>query len=184
MTNVYLINRAQLQLYKQFSNTSYDDKLKQMIIEAQMQDIKPLLGRDLFNDVMIDARDNNGLKYKDLLEGVTYTDCRGIERDSLGLRVVLAEYVYGRKLMFGDVIDNPFGFTKKSNNQSSELLSISEKKTNYNNNRQFAFDLWLEVKAYILHTGYEYFNCSTKSKPSRRARAFKVGVNHKRRRFK
>ena len=73
MLDVIIANRQDIKRYKQLSNSAKDDKLKQITIDSQLSDIKPLLGEKLFNAVLKDVRDagsTNGSTYTDLLNGL------------------------------------------------------------------------------------------------------------------
>lgn len=141
-----LISRQEIQQYKQISNRINDDKLNQIILETQFDDILPLLGERLFNDVL-----SNTANYTDLLDGSTY-DYNGITYTNYGLKSVIANYFYARYTMFGDVIDNPFGMTTKLNPNESKQIDYSTKKTFYQANRNTAYNYWLNVERFILRT--------------------------------
>ena len=156
MITTKLITRSEIQQYKQISNSIHNDKLNQIIIESQFEDLMPLLGERLFNDILNDAA-----SYTDLLDGGTYT-YQTITYTNVGLKAVLANYVYARYAMSGDVLDNPFGMTTKLND-TSQPISLETKKTFYNANRNTAFNLWLNVEKYLIRTEEPLFNgCITR----------------------
>jgi len=149
-----IISRQQIQVYKQISKSIYDDKLNQIILETQFQDLRPLLGERFFNDILNEESDSTGV-YNDLLDGNTY-EYQGITYTNYGLRCVLANYIYARYTMFGDVIDNSFGQTIKLNPNDSQPLSSSLKKSLYQMNRDLAYNYWLNVRDFIIRNSTDY----------------------------
>lgn len=162
MQETILITKEELQQYKQFSNSINTKKLEQIILEAQFNDLRPLLGERLYNDLMTNT-DN----YTDLLDGSVY-EFGGITYTNYGLKAVLSNYVYARYAMFGDVIDNPFGMTTKLNVSESKPLDISAKKTFYAYNQKMAFNYWTNVESFLIRTKVTLYNsCSRQNKPFR-----------------
>ncbi len=182
MLETVLTTRAEIQKYKQLANSSYDAKLNQVIIEAQLQDLKPLLGERLFNDVLKDVSDTgntDGTIYTALLNGGEYTE-DGCTYYNPGIKAVLANYVYGRLVMWGDVVDNPFGMTHKLNSPDSKPVDFATKKSFYNENQSFAYNLFLEVRRFLILTDVAlYRECYTTSRKS--FKITKIGSNNRRR---
>ena len=158
MLQTKLVNRADIALFKQISKTVADAKLEDIIIQTQIDDIRPLLGDKLFNDLM-----NNTDDYDTLMDGGVYT-YNGITYQNYGLKAVIAYYVYARYMMFGSVTDTPFGLVEKLNAQDSKPVDYPIKKSLYTSNRQSAFNIWLTVHDYLIRTNNElYANvCITK----------------------
>ncbi len=177
MLNTKIITRAEIQQYKQLSDSGNDAKLNQVIIESQLSDIKPLLGERLFNAVLKDVRDatnTNGSTYTALLNGGDYT-VSGTERFNPGLKSVLANHVYGRTIMWGDVVDNPFGASFKINPQSSERIDMATKKSFYNENKNFAYNLWVDVRKFLILTEEPlFYKCQ---EPVKQIKLNKIGGN-------
>jgi len=151
MLSTKLITRSDIALYKQISQTVYDDVLNAVIIEAQIQDLAPLLGERLFNDLLI-----NTVDYNDLLDGGTYT-YKGILYSNYGLKAVLSYYTYARYQMFGGVIDTPFSQIEKLEGAESRPTSETTKKALYQMNRDSAFNVWKSVENYLIRTNNELF---------------------------
>ena len=167
-----LINRVQIRQYKQISNSGYDEKLDQIILETQFNDLRPLLGERLYNDILEKVAAND-TQYDDLLNGSTYT-YQNITYSNYGLRVVLANYIYARWIMQGDVIDNPFGLTQKLNSPQSQPIDYQTKKRLDTLNKNTAYNYWLNVRNFIMRTDlplyeicYERKNTFKMSKISR-----------------
>lgn len=163
-----LLSRAQLQGYKQVSNSVYDDKLNQIIGESQFNDLMPLLGERLYYAILTDVEESGGV-YDDLLNGGTY-DYQGVTYTNVGLRRVLSSYVYARYAMFGDVLDNPFGMTQKLNVNESQPIDYATKKSFFQMNQNEAYNYWLNVEKYLRRTGETLFTQCAGTKP----KSFKI----------
>ena len=158
MITTPLITRAEIQQYKQLSNSINNAKLNELILQAQMVDLYPLVGEQLFYDIL-----NNTTTYADLLDGSVYT-YNGITYTNVGLKAVLAHYTYARYSLYGDVIDTAFGLKAKLNSEVSEKIDYPMKKTLYEHNCNYAFNLWLNVESFLMRNNVEkYFKCGTKS---------------------
>lgn len=158
MITTPLITRAEIQQYKQLSNSINNAKLNELILQAQMVDLYPLVGEQLFYDIL-----NNPSTYANLLNGNIYT-YNGITYTNVGLKAVLAHYTYARYSLYGDVIDTAFGLKAKLNSEVSEKIDYPMKKTLYEHNCNYAFNLWLNVESFLMRTNVQkYFKCGTKS---------------------
>lgn len=154
-----LITRQEIQQYKQISNSIHNNKLNELILQAQMVDLFPLLGEQLYYDIL-----NNTSNWTELLEGDTY-EYNGITYTNVGLKAVLVHYTYARYALYGDVIDTAFGLKEKLNNDVSKQVDISMKKTLYEHNCNYAFNLWLNVENYIMRKNIVlYIKCSNENK--------------------
>lgn len=152
-----IINRTDLQKYFQIADSCNDAKLKQTIRESLITDLKPLLGRDFFYAVTTTPESHG-----DILNAKSGTS-DNIQYDHVGLKEVLCYFVYARLLMFGDVINNPFGFTRKlSQNNVSEKIDLPTRRALNTNYRDIAFNLWVEVRFYMNLVDYStYVDCET-----------------------
>lgn len=158
MITTPLITRNEIQQYKQLSNSINNNKLNELILQAQMVDLYPLLGERLYYDIL-----NNTQDWTELLDGCIY-EYNGVTYTNVGLKAVLAHYTYARYSMFGDVIDTAFGLKEKLNNDVSKQVDYPMKKTLYEHNCNYAFNLWLNVERYIMRNNIEmYFKCGAKS---------------------
>lgn len=159
MLDLKLVNRNDISKYKQISQTVYDDVLDSIVIETQIQDIAPLLGERLFNDIL-----SNPNSYDDLLNGGTYT-YKSITYTNYGLKAVISYYVYARYMMFGSVIDTPFSAIEKLEGAESRPITDKTKKDLYQLNRDSAFAIWKSVQNYLIRTENAlYEDCSCESK--------------------
>lgn len=153
------IDRELILKYKQIAKTGFDDKINELIIEAQFLDLRPLLGQKLFDDI-----NNNIENYTFLLDGGTYT-YEGQDYVNQGLKATTVYYFYSRYSYYGSQTDTPFGSVLKLNNGNSQPTSIEMKKANYKNNKDFAFNVWQSVEDYLIRTENELFNTGCNSKP-------------------
>lgn len=162
-----LITRADIALYKQISKTPHDDKINEAIREAQLIDIKPLLGERLFYKILAAPAD-----YEALLTGGEYT-YNGETYHSNGLKMVLCYYAYARYIYFGSAIDTPFSVVEKLND-NSRPVDPAYKKTVFTDSRATAASLWGSVHDYLIRTvNPDYHRCST-SAPARSFRMTKI----------
>jgi hypothetical protein len=154
MLTTKLINRNDVSKYKQISQTVHDDVFDSITLETQIQDIAPLLGEELFNDIM-----QNPETYNELLEGGIYT-YKSVTYTNYGLRAVISYYFYARYQMFGSVIDTPFSTIEKLEGSESRPISDKTKKDLYQLNRDSAFAIWKSVQNYLIRTENDlYKNC-------------------------
>ena len=150
-----LITRSDIARYKQIAKTPYDDKLHEQILDAQLLDLQPLIGESFFNKILSAPED-----YADLLEGCIY-EHDGISYTNYGLSMVLTYFAYARYMMFSSVIDTPFSVVEKLT-ADSRPIDATVKKSIYNLNRDNAFQIWANVKNYLIRTKQPAFNnCST-----------------------
>ncbi len=161
MLHSKLITRSDVALYKQISSTVYDDVFDSIVIEAQIQDLAPLLGERLFNDLT-----NEPDNYVGLMNGGTY-DYNGITYSNYGIKAVLAYYFYARYQMFGGIIDTPFSQIEKLEGAESRPTSENTKKALYQMNRDSAFNVWKSVENYLIRTNNPLFGLDY------------LGINHK-----
>jgi hypothetical protein len=148
------IDRVEIANYKQIAKTGFDDKINDLIIEAQWMDLRPLLGEALFNDI-----NTNIATYTDLMDGGAY-DYKGVTYINQGLKAVAVYYFYARYAYFGSVTDTPFSLVEKLNDKSKPV-ELSFKKSMYKNNQEMAFNIWRTVESYLIRTENEFFgnNC-------------------------
>jgi hypothetical protein len=146
MLQAKLITKDDVRQFKQISVTLDDDDIifDQFIIDAQIQDVGPLLGEELFNAVLKTPED-----YEDLLNGGEYT-VDGKTYTNYGLKAVLAHYAYARYRYFGAAVDTPYGFVEKQEGADSRADNQQTKIKVYNLNRDSAFTIWGSVENYLV----------------------------------
>ena len=146
-----LIGRTDIQVYRQISNSVYDDVLNQHISDAEFVDLQELMGMDFYNDLV---RNKATALNVSLLDGGTYT-YNEITYTNVGLKAVLSHYAYARYIMFGSQTDTPFGFVEKST-QESNPVSESGKKIMFKMNQQTAFKYWENVVSFLNKNESDY----------------------------
>jgi len=147
-----LITRSDIAKYRQIAKTPNNDKLNEMILDAQLLDLQPLLGESLYNKVIASPND-----YEELLTGGIY-EHDGISYTNYGLKMVLAYFAYARYIMFSSVTDTPFSVVEKLNPESRPAEAAT-KKTLYTLNRDAAMQLWQNVRNYLIRTKHADFKC-------------------------
>ncbi|MBE99311.1 hypothetical protein [Flavobacterium coralii] len=146
-----LITRSDIAKYRQISATRNDAKLNEMILDAQMLDVQPLLGEKLYNLIMNAPED-----YTEIMDGGSYV-YQGVTYNNYGLKMVIAYYAYARYIMFGGFTDTPHSFVEKLNDSTSRPVDYSNKKTVYQLNRENAAKIWDSVSNYLIRTKNEDF---------------------------
>jgi len=163
-----LVTIAKVQQFKQVSNSINVAKFNETVLQCQMTELYPLLGEELYFDLM-----NDIASYTDLLEGGTY-DYQGITYTNVGLEAVIAHYWYAYHSFYGDQVDTAFGLREKLNNDVSKQVDTPMKKTMFELNCRYAYNLWLNVERYLIRTNNPLFICSAKPK-LRNFRISKIG---------
>ena len=163
-----LVTIAKVQQFKQVSNSINTAKFNETVLQAQMTELYPLLGEELYYDLI-----NNIGDYTDLLTGGIYT-YQGITYTNVGLESVISHYWYAYHSFYGDQVDTAFGLREKLNNDVSKQVDASMKKTMFELNCRYAYNLWLNVERYLIRTNNPLFRCSAKPK-MRNFRISKIG---------
>jgi len=146
-----LITRNDIARYRQISKISNNDKLNELILDAQLLDLRPLLGEKLFNALL-----TSPLEHTELLDGCIY-EHEGISYTNYGLKMVLSYFTYARYMMFSSVTDTSFSVVEKLNSDSRPV-EPSVKKTIYIINREAALQVWDNINNYLLRKQYTGYN--------------------------
>jgi hypothetical protein len=141
-----LITRNDIARYRQISKTSNGDKLNEMILDAQLLDLIPLLGEKLFS-----ALTTSPENYDLLLNGGIY-EHDGVSYSCYGLKMVLSYFTYARHIMFSFVVSTPVSVVEKLN-QDSRPAEADVRKSVYSVNRDAALKIWQNVENYLLRSG-------------------------------
>ena len=144
---------AQLRHYRQIQLTSYEDKLKELILDAQISDLKPLIGGALLSELL---RDLDNPAHALLLNGGDYV-YKDVTYENPGLRCVLAYYTDARLKMFGDALQTPSGLRIKNENVSNPA-DTALRRAIYTEDKKLAFSIWEEVRLFLLRTGNKLYN--------------------------
>ena len=161
-----LITRDEIAKFRQLSKTPNNDKLNEIIRDAQLLDLQPLLGERLYNKLTASPAE-----HEELMTGSIY-EYDGISYTNYGLKMVLAYFTYARYIMFSSVTDTPFSVVEKLNSDSRPI-EASTKKTIYSLNRDAAMQLWENVRNYLLRTEHPDFK-PTKTESSGGMRFTKI----------
>lgn len=94
--------------------------------EAEMLYVKPMLGDTLYLDIV-----QNKDKYKELLNGGSWTDAEGNVNYFSGLKAAISYFIYAQNLMSGDIQTTRFGNVLKDN-EYSQHISSKERSDAYN----------------------------------------------------
>lgn len=168
--NRLIITAEDLRNFKQISKSkgSSDEIIKQLILDSQIQDLAPLLGENLFNDIVL-----NPDKHEDLLNGGEYLH-NGITYINVGLKTVLIHYAYSRYVMFSNMVDTPYGFVEKLNPGNSQPISEKQKSSTYKINQDTAFTYFGSVQKYLERTNYPMYKQNICAPTKRGFRIYKV----------
>lgn len=162
-----LISRIDIAKWTQISETIYEDVSNALILETQVQDLMPLLGERLFNNLI-----TTPTPYADLLNGSTYL-YDGVSYVHYGLKAVLSHYFKARYIMHGNIIDTPFSTIEKLEGNESRPISYAQKKDRNIIERDTAFTYWKSVENFLIRTKDPLFSlnhCQTSSNSTFRIR--------------
>jgi hypothetical protein len=116
------------------------------IEEAEMQDVKTILGDALFFDIAANAD-----KYDTLLHGGTYEN-GGVRYGFVGLKTALAYYAWARMVKNGVNHLTRFGYVAK-NDDYSHAVDWRERQAAYNDAYAVADGYMKECVTYLKNTG-------------------------------
>lgn len=139
-------------------NLSTVKNLDPFINEAQEFDLKQLLGRELFIDILEDYPDLN--TYADLYNGKSYT-YSGKKYRHYGLKPLLVYFTYARYLPGSNAHSTEYGMMKKKS-EDSEPISDAEIARQISQAREGALSYWQDVKFFLNHyaSTYTLWKCS------------------------
>ncbi len=155
-----LITFAQQQSIKAIS-VNKENEYANLAIEVERRDLKLLLGTKLYLDLVANQTESH---YVELLEGGTFT-VNDFEYTQLGIRYILAYFIFAEYITDNRFQDTFAGFVKKNIPESNQA-NYGELKDKKNNTRLVAFRAWEEVKLFLDNntSTYEYWNYRTKKK--------------------
>lgn len=112
--NIRLINIEDIKKYKEISdNTSVQKKVSTAITEAQEFDLRPILGEELYLDIISKEPTGFGI-YAALMNGGTYSyNSKTYHHE--GIKAVLVYYAYARLIPNLQENATPYGFKEKVN---------------------------------------------------------------------
>lgn len=176
-----LITLADIQAFKPVSsNVDQAKKLIPYILEAQEFDLRPILGEELYIDLLSDFVASPSLAtYEDLFNGSTYTYAGKTYQHS-GVKAVLVYYAYARYKSNSNVTDTAFGSVGKTTPYSTP----SDEKTIVRQVQQIragAVAYQDRVVDFLNRnsTDYPLWKCNNVSKPRTGFKINSIGGNRK-----
>lgn len=166
MEPVYLINKGNFAAYKTISKGVDLERIEQFILEAQDQDLKSIMCRPFFFDVLKNYQVD---KYQKLIHGEEYTDANENVIQFQGLKPVLVHFAHALYVMRGDIQDTATIMGRKKNEFSDGLTPV-ERRDIYTRSRQVAMTYWNEVLYYLKKKENDFLvwknkcGCSTSSR--------------------
>lgn len=148
-----LITKQEIAKHREVSRSVRDDKINPFIEDAEFLDLKPLLGDELYYELLNNKTDP---KFQKILEPQKY-EYKGTAYESPGLKKVIAIFAYSRYVLFGSFTDTAFGFVQKSN-QDSDPVSDSHKRNIHTKEINVAHSYFNEVALYLNRHGKKYPN--------------------------
>jgi len=139
-----LIDRTDIALYREIARGVKEDKINPYIDDAQLLDLKPLLGSALYYDMVKNSTDQ---KYINLLDAKEF-QVNEITYSHVGLKKILAIYADARYKLFGSFTDTSFGYVEK-NYQGSTTVPQNSKKDYYKLNQQIATQYFSDVALFL-----------------------------------
>ena len=139
-----LIDKTEIAIHREISRTLKNDKINPIIEDAELLDLKPLLGEALYNDIVDNPTTAANIK---LLDPLTYT-YNGTQYKHQGLKKVLSIFVNSRYVLSGSYVDTGFGLVQK-NNQDSTPVPEASKRNIHKQDKQTATAYFNEVALYL-----------------------------------
>lgn len=146
-----IIDKTEIRLHREISQNVRDEKINPIIEDAELLDLKPLLGDQLYFDLLANIAE---VKYTNLLDPLEYTYNEKTYKHQ-GLKKVLSIFTFARYIIHGSFTDTGFGTVQKKN-QDSEPVSEAQKRNVYTKDRQTAVAYFNEVALYITRNGDTY----------------------------
>lgn len=135
---------AQQQAIKKISLNRIEKNFEKLAEETQVGDLQPLLGFEMFQDIIQNPTTEWNSK---LLDGGTYT-YSGVTYIYSGLVYCLAYYLYARYVAESNEFDTYIGMVEK-NNVDSHHLGSGSVKNRVNSIRQIANKHWEDCQRFI-----------------------------------
>lgn len=140
-----LIDKTEVANHREISTSVRDEKINPYIGDAQKLDLKPLLGDELYFDLVY--KKEQGDDISDLMEPLNYS-YDGKRYSHEGLNKVLSIFTNARYVLGGSGTDTPFGYVEK-NFQDGNPVSATSKRDIYKSDRQAAVDYFSEVALFL-----------------------------------
>ena len=138
-----LIDADFIRYFRDLSHNVKNKVINPMIMDAQISDVRPLLGDDLFYKIVATPQN-----YFELLDEFDFDTKDGNKSKSFGLKRVIAEFAYARYLFKNSDISTPNGLVQKQN-ENTQNTPIDRAKELYTDQRKTAVTYWLSVERYL-----------------------------------
>lgn len=139
-----LIDKTHISAHRELSRSLKDDKINPFIEDAELIDLKKMLGSAFYFELEANKTDE---RFVNLLQPKTYLYNEQTFKHQ-GLEKVLSLLAYSRYVLHGSFTDTPFGLVEKTG-QDSTPVSAANKKTTYIKDRQAAVSYFDEIAQYI-----------------------------------
>lgn len=157
-----IITLADIRKTRDVSSSLKEARINQYIRDAELSDLRPLLGEVLYQDIVTNPTDTARGSYPDLLDGAVYP-YSDYTYTHPGIKDVLVDLAYARYRFFGSDIDTPFSTVVKQS-QDSQPTGVSRNREIYSAIRKVAFAKWELVKDFLNRrageasgTSYDYW---------------------------
>lgn len=150
-----LINKTDIQVYKQLPTSLDDSRLTPYIMEAQEFDLKEALGYPLYYDMLKELpNETSGGKYTDLLNGVEYIDRLGHSILFLGIKPAIVYWTYARLIENQQLTITATGVNVKTN-QYSDMASQTEISKRVTQARSGAYSYFQTAEKFLIDKNIE-----------------------------
>lgn len=157
-----IITLADIRKTRDVSSSVKEVRINQFIRDAELTDLRPLLGEVLYQDIVTNPTETARGSYPDLLDGATYS-YSDYTYTHPGIKDVLVDLAYARYRFMGSDIDTPFSTVVKQS-QDSQPTGATRNREIYSSIRKVAFAKWELVKDFLNRrageasgTSYEYW---------------------------
>lgn len=139
-----ILTATEIKNYKDIGNKIDENKINPIIEQAQLTELKDMLGSDFFFDVLSNL---SSPEYQDLLSGSTFI-YNDITYYQDGLKALTADYFMSKYVMQINTNITPFGATTKQSSDSvpAERNSLKDLSTLH---LQMAGARWDVIKKYL-----------------------------------
>ena len=148
-----IITLADIRKTRDVSQSVKEGRVNQYIRDAEMSDLRPLLGEQIYQDIVLDPTETARGSYPDLLDGSIYTYA-SYDYTHPGVKEVLVDFAYARYRFFGSDIDTPFSTVVKQT-RDSQPTGEARNREIYSAIRKVAYAKWEIVKDYLNRTAGE-----------------------------
>ena len=107
-----LTTKEEIRAVRQLSTSVKDEQINPFIKDAEMSDLRGLLGERLYIDLDTNPTATAQGNYPALMNGGSYT-YSGFTYHNPGVKAVLIDFAYARYRFFGNAVDTGFGFVEK-----------------------------------------------------------------------